>query len=115
MSERSFFAELERRNVYRAAAFYAAASWLLVQIATQMFPFFDSPNWSVRLVVIAVIVGFPFAVLFLWFYELTPQGIKLESAVDRSESIVASGDFVTAHQGFGSSAGSRRTSNQFST
>jgi TolB-like protein/Tfp pilus assembly protein PilF len=84
----SLFAELKRRNVYRAAAFYAAAGWLLVQIATQVFPFFDIPNWSVRLVVIAVIVGFPFAMLFSWFYELTPQGIKLESEVDHSASIV---------------------------
>ena len=84
----SFFAELKRRNVYRAAAFYAAAAWLLIQIATQVFPFFDIPNWSVRLVVVAVIVGFPFALLFSWFYELTPQGIKRESEVDRSESIV---------------------------
>ncbi len=84
----SFFNELKRRNVYRAAAFYAAAAWLLVQIATQVFPFFDIPNWSVRLVVIAVIVAFPFALLFSWFYELTPQGIKRESEVDRNESIV---------------------------
>jgi TolB-like protein len=88
MSERSFFAELKRRNVYRAAAFYAAAAWLLVQIATQVFPIFDIPTWTMRLVVVAVVVGFPFALLFSWFYELTPQGIKRESEVDRSESIV---------------------------
>ncbi|MDR3385703.1 MAG: hypothetical protein P4L92_01520 [Rudaea sp.] len=84
----SFFAELKRRNVYRAAAFYAAASWLLVQIATQVFPFFDIPNWSVRLVVVAAIVGFPFALLFSWFYELTPQGIRRESDIAPADSIV---------------------------
>ena len=84
----SFFAELKRRNVYRAAAFYAAASWLLVQIATQVFPFFDIPNWSVRLIVVAAIVGFPFALLFSWFYELTPQGIKRESDIAPDDSIV---------------------------
>lgn len=83
----SFFAELKRRNVYRAAAFYAAASWLLVQVATQVFPFFDIPNWSVRLVVIVVVAGFPFAMLFSWFYELTPQGIRRESEVEASQSI----------------------------
>jgi serine/threonine-protein kinase len=84
----SFFAELKRRNVYRAAAFYAAASWLLVQIATQVFPFFEIPNWSVRLIVVAAIAGFPFALLFSWFYELTPQGIKRESDIEPAESIV---------------------------
>ncbi len=70
--------ELKRRNVLRAAAFYAAAAWLLVQIATQVFPFFDIPNWAVRLVVVAVIVGFPFALVISWFYELTPSGFKRE-------------------------------------
>ncbi len=61
-----FFAELRRRNVYRAAAFYAAAAWLVIQVATQVFPFFDFPNWSVRVIVIAAIAGFPFALLFAW-------------------------------------------------
>src|SRR5215467_10438281 len=84
---RSFLAELRRRNVDRAAAFYAAAGWLLVQVATQVFPFFDFPNWSVRLVIIAVLVGFPFLLLFSWFYEITPEGVKLERDVERHESI----------------------------
>jgi len=70
--------ELKRRNVLRAAAFYAAAAWLLVQIATQVFPFFDIPNWAVRVVVIAVVVGFPFALVISWFYELTPAGFRRE-------------------------------------
>src|SRR5215471_13027737 len=64
---RNFLAELRRRNVDRAAAFYAAAGWLLVQVATQVFPFFDLPNWSVRLVIVAALVGFPFLLLFSWF------------------------------------------------
>jgi TolB-like protein/tetratricopeptide (TPR) repeat protein len=84
---RSFFAELKRRNVYRAAAFYAAAGWLLVQVATQVFPIFDVPTWTMRLVVVAAIVGFPPALLFSWFYEWTPEGIRRESEIDRSESI----------------------------
>lgn len=83
----AFVSELRRRNVLRVAAFYAAAGWLLVQVATQVFPFFDIPNWVVRLVVVAAIVGFPFALAFSWFYELTPQGLKLESQVVRDESI----------------------------
>src|SRR5450432_92705 len=85
---RPFFAELRRRNVYRAAAFYAAGGWLLVQIATQVFPFFDIPNGAVRAVVVAAIVGFPFVLVFSWFYEWTPEGLKRESEVDRSESIM---------------------------
>ena len=60
----SFISELKRRNVLRMAAFYAAAGWLLVQVATQVFPFFDIPNWTVRLVVVAITLGFPVAVLF---------------------------------------------------
>jgi TolB-like protein/Flp pilus assembly protein TadD len=86
-STTSFLAELQRRNVHRAAMFYAAAAWLLVQVATQVFPFFDIPNSTVRIVVIAVMIGFPFALLFSWFYEWTPQGIKLESEIDRSVSV----------------------------
>ncbi len=87
MSRPSLLVELQRRNVHRAALFYAGAAWLLVQVATQVFPFFDIPNETVRIVVIAVVIGFPFAMLFSWFYEWTPQGIKLESEIDRSESM----------------------------
>ncbi len=76
---RRLIEELKRRNVLRAAAFYAAGAWLLVQVATQVFPFFDIPNWAVRLVVVAAIAGFPFAMLISWFYELTPQGFKRET------------------------------------
>jgi serine/threonine-protein kinase len=84
---RSLFAELERRNVLRVAAFYAAAGWLLVQITTQVFPFFNVSNEIVRVVVVVVALGFPFALAFSWFYELTPQGLKRESEVARDESI----------------------------
>lgn len=83
----SFFAELKRRNVFRAAAFYAASAWLLVQVATQVFPFFDVPNWVVRWIVVAAIIGLPFAMLFAWFYEWTPQGIRSESTVEPNESV----------------------------
>ncbi len=82
-----FLAELKRRNVLRVAAFYAAGGWLLVQIATQVLPVFDVPTWAMRIVVIAVMLGFPLALVFAWFYELTPEGLKLESAVDRARSI----------------------------
>jgi TolB-like protein/Flp pilus assembly protein TadD len=82
-----FLAELKRRNIYRAAAFYAASAWLLVQIATQVFPLFHVAEWTLRWIVVALVIGFPFALLFAWFYEWTPEGIKRESEIDRSQSI----------------------------
>jgi hypothetical protein len=84
----SFFAELKRRNVYRTAVFYAASAWLLVQVATQVFPFFHIAEWVVRWIVVAAAVGFPFVVAFAWFYEFTPEGLKRESDVDNSQSIM---------------------------
>lgn len=83
----NFFAELKRRNVYRAGAFYAASAWLLVQIATQVFPLFHVAEWMLRWIVVALVIGFPFALLFAWFYEWTPEGIKRESEIDRSQSV----------------------------
>ena len=78
MASRNFFAELKRRNVFRAAAFYAASAWLVVQVATQVFPFFELASWMVRWIVVAAAVGFPFWILAAWFYEWSPQGLKLE-------------------------------------
>jgi TolB-like protein/Flp pilus assembly protein TadD len=87
MNPRDFFAELKRRNVYKVAVAYAIVSWLLVQIATQVFPFFEIPNWAVRLVVLILIVGFPVALVFSWAFEITPEGIVRESDVEPGESI----------------------------
>ena len=84
---RSFVSELKRRNVIRAGAFYAASAWLLVQVATQVFPFFEVPALAVRWIVIAAVVGFPFMLGFAWFYEFTPEGLKRESEIDPNESI----------------------------
>src|ERR1043166_7652963 len=83
----NFFAELKRRNVYKVAVAYAVASWLLIQIATQVFPFFEIPNWAVRLVVIILIIGFPIALILSWAFEITPEGIKRESEVEANKSI----------------------------
>ena len=57
----SFFAELKRRNVYRVAVVCAIVGWLLVQVTTQVFPIFEIPNWALRLIVLAIIIGFPIA------------------------------------------------------
>ena len=87
MNERNFFAELKRRNVYKVAVAYLVASWLLIQIATQVFPFFEIPNWAVRLVVLLLILGFPAALIFSWAFEITPEGIKRESEIGPGKSV----------------------------
>src|SRR5205809_1389005 len=83
----SFFAELKRRNVYKVAIAYGVVAWLLMQIASQIFPFFEIPNWAVRLVVLLLIIGFPVAMILAWAFELTPEGIKRAEDVDLSESV----------------------------
>lgn len=85
MSEKSsFFAELKRRNVYKVAVAYAIVGWLSIQIATQVFPFLEIPNWVVRLVIVAVAIGFPIALVIAWAFELTPEGLKRTEDVDAS-------------------------------
>ena len=79
-----FLEELKRRHVWRVA--YAIAAWLLVQVATQVFPFFNIPNWAVRLVVILLAIGFVVAVVFAWVYELTPEGIRRTAPADSPEA-----------------------------
>ncbi|HEU5246543.1 MAG TPA: tetratricopeptide repeat protein [Candidatus Udaeobacter sp.] len=87
MNVRSFFAELKRRNVYKVAIAYGIVAWLLAQIATQTFPFFEIPNWMVRAVIVLLLLGFPIALVIAWAFELTPEGIKRTEDVDLSKSI----------------------------
>src|SRR3989449_750171 len=82
MNLSSFFAELRRRNVYKVAVAYAIVGWLVVQIATQVFPFFEIPNWAVRLVVLLIVIGFPIALVIAWAFELTPEGLKRTEFAD---------------------------------
>ena len=83
MNFRSFFAELKRRNVYKVAIAYAVVGWLLTQVATQVFPFFEIPNWGIRLVVLIIAIGFPIALIIAWAFELTPEGLKRTEVADR--------------------------------
>jgi len=78
----NFFSELKRRNVYKVAVAYAIVGWLLVQIATQVFPFLEIPNWVVRLVIALVAIGFPIALVIAWAFEITPQGIERTEVAD---------------------------------
>ena len=83
MKVHMFFTELKRRRVYSVAVAYVVVAWLLIQVATQVFPFFSIPNWVVRLVVLLAIIGFSIAVVCAWAFEITPEGIKLEGDADR--------------------------------
>ncbi len=82
MNAKKFFAELKRRNVYKVAIAYAIVAWLLIQVATQVFPFFEIPNWGVRLIVLFIVIGFPIALIITWAFELTPEGLKRTEFAD---------------------------------
>jgi TolB-like protein/cytochrome c-type biogenesis protein CcmH/NrfG len=83
----SFFAELKRRNVYRVGVAYAIATWLLLQIIDIVEPIIGLPEWVPKLILTLLAVGLPIALIFAWAYELTPEGLKREKDVDRSQSI----------------------------
>ncbi len=87
MNLRNFVGELKRRNVYRVAIAYAVVAWLLMQIATQVFPFLEIPNWAIRLVIMLIVIGFPIALVIAWAFELTPEGIKRTEDVDLSPTL----------------------------
>ena len=82
MNPKIFFGELKRRNVYKVAVAYAVVGWLLIQVATQVFPFLEIPNWMIRLVILLTAFGFPVALIIAWAFELTPEGIKRTEAAD---------------------------------
>jgi TolB-like protein/Tfp pilus assembly protein PilF len=71
-----FFEELQRRKVYRVAAAYVVAAGFLIQIASATFPAWELPNWSLRLVIVLLLIGFPIALILAWAYDITPQGIQ---------------------------------------
>src|SRR5436309_13798862 len=68
---KKFFAELQRRKVYSVAVTYAVVGWLLIQVVTQVFPPFEIPNWAERLVIVAIVLGFPIALVLAWIYDFT--------------------------------------------
>jgi TolB-like protein/Tfp pilus assembly protein PilF len=83
----SFYAELSRRNVIRVGIAYAVASWVLLQIVDVISPIFELPVWAPKLIFVILAIGLVPALIFAWAFELTPEGIKKESEVDRSGSI----------------------------
>lgn len=85
--EVGLIAELRRRNVIKVAIAYSVVSWVLMQIADVFFPALQLPPWSMTLVAVILILGFPIALIFAWAFELTPEGIKRDHAVDHRQSV----------------------------
>jgi TolB-like protein len=83
----SVWGELNRRNVVRVAIAYAVVSWLLIQVADVVLDNIDAPTWLFQAILLLLVIGFPVAIIFAWAFELTPEGLKKEKDVDRSESI----------------------------
>ncbi len=71
-----FFEEVQRRKVYRVAAAYIIAAGFIIQIGSAVFPAWELPNWTFRLVVVLLLIGFPIALILAWAYDVTPQGIR---------------------------------------
>src|SRR5438128_4824756 len=87
MKIENFFAELKRRNVYKVAVAYAVVAWLVIQAASIFLPAFDAPPWVMKILIIVIVLGFPIALVLSWAFEITPEGIKLESEVAPNKSI----------------------------
>jgi hypothetical protein len=83
----SFFEELKRRNVVRVGIAYGVATWLLIQVTDIVFPRIGLPDSAVTLVIALLAIGFIPALIIAWAFEMTPEGIKREKDVDRTESI----------------------------
>src|ERR1700726_3963330 len=83
----NFFAELKRRNVYKVAVAYAVVAWLTIQAASIFLPAFNAPQWAMQIIILVLVVGFPIALAFSWAFEITPEGIKLESEIEPNKSI----------------------------
>jgi len=85
----SLFQELKRRNVIRVAVAYIITAWLILQVADVVLGNIGAPSWVFQTILLVIALGFPLAVIFAWAFELTPEGLKRESAVDRTESITS--------------------------
>ena len=83
----SFITELKRRNVFKVGVAYAIVAWLLIEVVATVFPILALPDWSIRLITIVILLGFPLALFFAWAFELTPEGIKPTQSVEPEQSI----------------------------
>jgi hypothetical protein len=87
MGIKSFFSELKRRNIYKVAVAYGITGWIIIQIATSVFPALEFPQWTTQFVIILVLIGFPISLVFAWAFEITPEGIKRTRKVPPQDSI----------------------------
>src|SRR5436190_6925897 len=98
-----FFEELQRRKVYRVAAAYIIAAGFIIQIGSAVFPAWELPNWTLRLVVVLLLMGFPIALILAWAYDVTPQGIRVTPGSHRRRNLImliATGVIISAGAGF---------------
>src|SRR5437762_5785851 len=103
-----FFEEVKRRKVYRVAAAYLIAGGGIIQLASAAFPAWELPNWSLRLVIMLLLIGFPIALILAWAFDLTSQGVKATPAPAAPGShlqrnvlmLVATGIIISAAAGF---------------
>jgi TolB-like protein/Tfp pilus assembly protein PilF len=98
-----FFEELQRRKVYRVAAAYIIAAGFIIQIGSAVFPAWELPNWTLRLVVVLLLMGFPIALILAWAYDVTPEGIRITPGSHRRRNLlmlIASGVIISAGAGF---------------
>src|SRR5467141_4066592 len=104
----NFFQELQRRKVYRVAAAYIIAAGFIIQIGSAVFPAWELPNWTLRLVVVLLLIGFPIALILAWAFDVTPQGIKTTPMIAVPGAhlrrnvimLVATGIIISAAAGF---------------
>src|SRR5213595_356103 len=103
-----FFEELQRRKVYRVAAAYIIAAGFIIQIGSAVFPAWELPNWTLRFVVVLLLIGFPIALILAWAYDVTAQGIRATPTVSAPGThrrrnltlLIATGVIVSAAAGF---------------
>lgn len=86
-----FLTELKRRNVFRVAATYGVVGWIVVEVSSTVLPTFDAPRWILQVLTFVVILGFPLALVLAWAFELTPDGVKRDADVDRSQARAPTG------------------------
>ncbi len=100
-----FFEELQRRKVYRVAAAYVVAAGFLIQMASATFPAWEFPNWSLRLLITLLLIGFPIALILAWAYDITDQGIQVTptKGIHRRRNLIlliVTGVIVSGSAGF---------------
>jgi hypothetical protein len=96
MAKSNFFTELKRRQIYRGGVMYVVAGWVVVQVASQVFPFFSIPDWAIRFVVVAILLGFPLLLVWLWMFESSLPTEDDAHLVDRRRGGDRGGDSAEA-------------------